>query len=72
MKEAAAEADRRLSNELDILLAEVHHDSSGIESIELIPDEESKDIHATILVDELINDAVIDVDIGMYYICSYK
>ena len=72
LKEAAAEADRRLSDELDILLADVHHDSAGIESIDLIPDEESKDIHAPILVDELINDAVIDVDIGMYYIYVFK
>ncbi|KAG2210688.1 hypothetical protein INT45_013741 [Circinella minor] len=65
LKEAAAEADRRLSDELDLLIADIHNDFYGIENIDLIPDEESKGIHAPILVDELINDAVIDVDIDV-------
>ncbi|KAG2206404.1 hypothetical protein INT45_004235, partial [Circinella minor] len=62
VKEAAAEADQRLSDELDALLAEVHNDSSGIQSIELIPDEESNDIHAPVLVDGLTNNVIIDID----------
>lgn len=43
-----------------------------LESIDLTPGEEFKDIHAPILVGELINDAPIDVHICMCYISGYK
>ena len=67
LKEAAAQADQMLSNEPDALLLDVHHDRCGVQGIDLIPDEKPDNIHAAVLVEDLINGTPIDVGMGICY-----